>query len=192
MWLAIVKFFSAVVQFVLGAVTGLLNWVREHPKTAFAIVLSVLVLVCTAIESYKWGAKKAHEEDAKTIATLRATLEEQRGEVQKANFETNARDAKIAMLEAESKTSATNTQAMLLESAQNAVNIVTEYEKRLAEERKKYKVVYVKDPTSGKDVPINFDNTGRVVCDRFSESFREATNKLVDNANKLTKQGETK
>lgn len=192
MWLAIVKFFSAVVQFVLGAVTGLINWVREHPKTAFVIVLSVLLLACTAIESYKWGSKKAHEEDAKTIATLRSTLEEQRGEVQKANFETNARDAKIAMLEADSRTAAGRTTDMLLESATNATNIVTEYEKKLAEERKKYKVIYVKDPTSGKDVPINFDTTGRVVCDRFSDSFKEAANKLVDNANKLTKQGETK
>lgn len=186
MWLAIGKFFSAVLQFLLGIVTGVINWVREHPREAFIVVLAVLALVASNIETYKWATKKAHEQDAKTISTLRDSLAKANGEVDKANTETKKRDEKIKQIEGDSKAAAGKTEEALKAADDKAKTIVSEYEKKLKEERGKYKVIYVKD-NAGNDVPVNIDPQGKVVCERFSETFMDTTNKLVDNANSSLK-----
>lgn len=186
MWLAIGKFFSAVLKFVLGIFTGILNWAREHPREAVIVAIAVVALVASNWQMHKWATQKAHEKDAKTIATLRDSLAKANAEVEKANGETKARDAKIEKIEADSKTTAGKTEEALKDADKKAKDIVSEYEQKLREERKKYKVIYVKDD-SGKDVPINVDPQGKVICERFSETFLETTNKLVDNANSLTK-----
>jgi hypothetical protein len=186
MWLAIGKFFSAILKFVLGVFTGIFNWAREHPREALIVALAVLALVASNWQMHKWATAKAHEKDAKTIATLRDSLAKANAETAKANEETAKRDAKITKLEGDSKTAATATEEALKGAEEERKAIMSEYEQKLKVEKGKYKIVYVKDPT-GKDVPVTIDPQGKVICERFSETFLSTTNKLVDNANKPLK-----
>jgi hypothetical protein len=175
MWLAIGKFFSAVLKFILGIFTGLLNWAREHPREAVIVAVSVALLIASNYWMHGWATARAHAEDAKVIAALQ-------GEVKKANDEAKARDDKIKRIESESKTTAQAMETALKEQKDKAQEIVSEYKEKLKLEKEKYKVIYVKDK-DGTEVPVSVDNTGAVMCTKFSQSFFEAVNKLVDNAN---------
>lgn len=176
MLLAIGKFFSELFQLFLGACSALMKWVREHPKAAAVIVFTVILMILTNAWTYQWAQERAFAQDAKVIASLR-------NEVEKANEEARARDEKIKRIETQSKAAADETDRALTEAKQASKQIVTEYEKKLAAERKNYRVVYVKDK-DGKDTPVNIDQQGAVICDKFSQTFSDTVNKLIDNANK--------
>lgn len=192
MWLAIGKFFSSIVKFILGIVTAIIDWAREHPREAFIVALAVVALVASNVWTYRWSATKAHAKDAKTIATLRTSLGEANRQVDLANGETKKRDEKISRLEQESKTAADLADQELKRAQVEAQKILAEYDEKIKKERTKYETVIVKVPGYVKEIPVYIDKEGHVRCDRLSDTFMDQTNKLVDNVNSSLKKGAAK
>lgn len=179
MLLAIGKFFSAVLQFILGIFTGIIKWAHDHPREAIIVAISIVLLIASNVWMHRWTEATVKAEDAKVITALQA-------QVKAANDETAKRDAKIKEIETKSKAAADETDRALIEAKAKSKTIVSEYEKKLATERKNYRVVYVKDK-EGKDVSVNVDQQGSVICEKFSETFSDTVNKLIDNANSVAK-----
>jgi ABC-type Na+ efflux pump permease subunit len=172
MLVAIGKFFSALLKILLGIATGLLNWARKHPRELVIVLVALALIIATAFGTHKWTKKQ----EAKVITALQE-------QVTLANSEAKKRDEKIKRIEDDSKINADRLIGELRDSKAKSDEIVSEYEARLREERKNYRIVYVKDK-DGKETPVSIDKDGQVVCSRVSQTFFDSANKLVDNANK--------
>jgi hypothetical protein len=175
MFLAIGKFFSELFQLLLGACSAVMKWAREHPRELVIVLVSIALILATAFYTHKWTEAKVKAADAKVIAALQT-------QVEKANADTKARDEKIDRIEKQSKQDADTLQTKITDSKAKADAIVSDYKRKLDEEKQKYKVVYVKDK-DGIETPVTVDTQGAVICDKFSNTFFDTVNSLVDNAN---------
>jgi gluconate kinase len=169
---AIAGFISAVVEFVVTVVTAIIRWAQKHPRELVIVLVSIALICLSAYGSHIWTKRQ----EAKVIAALQA-------EVEKCNKERKDRDEKITRIEKESKTNADKLSTELDESKKNISALAKDYEKKLKEERNKFKVIYVKDK-DGKDVEVTLNDKSQVVCERLPDSYRDTVNKMIDEVNK--------
>ena len=174
---AVLGFFSAVAQFLLGLMTGIINWCRANPKLAIAI----LILVISNAFAWHYGGVHQAKKDAVRITALVA-------EVKKANDETTARNTKISQLEKDSKTQAETTEKALADNKKQMAGIVDDFKKKLAQEKAKNRKITVVDPGTKKDVEVEINPAGQVVCSRLHDTFGETLNEMVKKANEKVPQ----
>lgn len=151
---------------------SVLKWIREHPKTFCSIVL--LTIMC--VVAFKFGEHVQEKEDNKIIFSLGV-------QVKKANEDAKARNEKITRIETESKANAQAITTELEESKKQMVAVMSDYERKLKIERANFKVIYVKDK-DGKDVEVDLNPKGEVVCRNMPQTFVDTVNSMVQEANK--------
>jgi hypothetical protein len=168
-----VLFFKSLLSGALTFLGKVWEWCCEHPKAAAAIV----VLILSIAVSWHFGAQHQLAKDQTQIKALTVQIE-------KANAETKLRNERIAQLEKDSKTVADATQKKLDEKKKAMDDMAKNYEKKLAAERAKNRVIVLKDPVTNKDTKVEVNPAGEVVCSRVHDTTMELINDLVREANR--------
>jgi hypothetical protein len=173
---AIADFFVAVFRFILGVITSIVEWCREHPKAAACIFALIVAVFLTWWVTKDYTTKAVWKEANVKIDYLS-------GEVKKANEETKRRDEKITRIGTQSKTEQDLLLADITSLKERTNKIVSDYEKKVAVERAKNKHVTITNPATQKPIDVEVTPAGEIVCGRFSDSYVETINALVDEAN---------
>lgn len=163
----------------LGFLGGVVQFFSEHP----AVLGMVLCTIVSAVVSWNIASERTeHRVTAKyekVLAQVKA--------------ESEARAAKIAAVEADSKKAAAEAQAEITQKTNTITTIRNDYEKKLADSRKNPKIKVVTVTVPGVDKPTEvFVENGVVSCRNLPSTFTDTINDMVDAANgKLLTEGKT-
>ncbi len=163
----------------LGFLGGVVKFFAEHP----AVLGMVLCTIVSAVASWNIASER-------TEARVTAKYEKVLAQVK---AESEARAAKIASVEADSKKAAAEAAREIEDKRSLIVAISNDYMKKLEEARKnpKIKVVTVTVPGAEKPTEVFVEN-GVVSCRNLPSTFTETINDMVDAANgKLLTEGKT-
>lgn len=171
--MGILLFFKSLLSGFLTLVGKIWEWCCEHPKAAAAIV----ILAISVVLSFHMGGVHQAKKDAVQIEALNGTIKHYADEAK-------ARNDHIKQVEDDSKAAADVADKKLTETKAAMADIVRGYEKKLADEKKKNKVIVVKVPETGKNVEVEVNPAGQVVCGRVHDATFDNINDLVREANR--------
>lgn len=165
-----------------GFFTSLLKGLLEFAVKNPAITAVLVVTVSLNFVTYHYTKQMT---DKAVRAELKPTIDQLTAQIEKANAEVTARNAKIVVLEEESRKQAEDAAETIASKDKELDRVSALYKKTIASAKIESYAVNLPEQNGNAAMSVKVQvEEGSVVCNRFPSTFTETINSMVDLVNK--------